>query len=177
MSVSDEDLFASLRARMDKSEGQAGAPPPLGPDEVGADMMGPNDVVDYLMRSLVHNEDPAPDNGFKTLMGFSVAHDDGLKEDTLGQVQPGCFQSPEALRTFLLENERYDSLGGLEEWKTMGNPEMSMMSKNAAQKLLVRKDGSNWKSMFINMKLGEATVGEKTVPRWLVVSIYMSGQQ
>jgi hypothetical protein len=171
--AADDDLMASLRARMNK-EG-SGAPAPLGPDEVGADQMGPADVVDYIMRSLAAGNEPEADNGLRVLMGFSVAYDDGQQEDTLGQVQPGCFSSPDALRTFLASG-RYEPLCDLEEWKPMGTPDMSNMSRQAAQKLLVRRDGDNWKDFFINLTLGQAVVGERNVPRWLVSSIYMSGQ-
>jgi len=171
--ASDDDLMASLRARMNKEGG--GAPAPLGPDEVGADQMAAQDVVDYVMRSLAAGDEPEPNNGLRVLMGFSIAHEDGLQEDTLGQVQPGCFSSPEALRSFLAAG-RYEPLCDLEEWKPMGGPDLSNMSRNAAQKLLVRRAGGNWKDFFINLSLGQAVVGERTVPRWLVTNIYMSGQ-
>ena len=46
---SDDDLFASLRARVSQSERKEGPPPPLGPDEVGADSMGPQDVVSHAL--------------------------------------------------------------------------------------------------------------------------------
>lgn len=45
--AADSDLWASLRARMETTEA-----PPLGVDEVGADCMGPQDVVAYIMKSM-----------------------------------------------------------------------------------------------------------------------------
>ena len=60
---SDEDLFASLRKRMSVSEDNAGAPPPLGPDEVGADQMGPSDVVEYCMKSLLAQKEGCSTDG------------------------------------------------------------------------------------------------------------------
>ena len=175
--VSDDDLMASLRARLSTQESgeKGGAPVPLGPDEVGADSMGPMDVVDYIMRALVANDKPSTNNGLRTLLGFSVAHDDGQQEDKLGQVQPGCFGSPEALETFFSSHNRYSSLSALDEFKPMGPPTTSNMSRNAVQKLLVRTDGANWKDLFVNLSLSKTQVGESEVPRWLVVSIYMSG--
>ncbi|KAJ1625397.1 hypothetical protein T492DRAFT_880152, partial [Pavlovales sp. CCMP2436] len=44
---SDEDLFASLRARVGQGSEDKGLQP-LGPEEVGADCMGPQDVIDYV---------------------------------------------------------------------------------------------------------------------------------
>ena len=176
--ASDDDLMASLRARMNKeSNGNNAAPAPLGPDEVGADNLGPKDVVEYIMRSLAAS-DAGSEDGLRALMGFSIVHDDGQQVDTLGQVQPGCFSSTDALRSFFAAAEmgRYEALGALDEWKLMGPPDMSNMSRNAAQKLLVRCDGSNWKDLFINLSLAKAKVGDTVIPRWLVVSIYMSGQ-
>ena len=176
--LSDDDLMASLRERIQRQESGAkgGAPPiPLGPDEVGADSMGPQDVVDYVMRALVANDQPSTNNGLRTLLGFSVAHEDGQQEDKLGQVQPGCFASPEALENFFSSSSRYDCLSALDEYKPMGPPTFSNMSRNAVQKLLVRSDGANWKDLFVNLVLSKTQVGESEVPRWLVVSIYMSG--
>lgn len=176
--VSDDELMGSLRARMNKEPDSKGAPPPLGPDEVGADMMGPADVIDYVMKSIQAKDEPELDNGMRVLMGFSVAHEDGLQEDKLGQVQPGCFSSPAALDGFLNNHagSRYSSLCELAEWKPMGPPTDSNMARNAAQKLIVRKDGGNWMTLYINMARSEATVNENAVPRWLITSIYMSGQ-
>ena len=37
----------------------------------------------------------------------------------------------------------------LDEWKCMGVPETSDMSRKAVQKLLVRRDGKNWEDLFI----------------------------
>jgi hypothetical protein len=174
---SEDAFMASLRARMEKSTDTRGAPPPLAPDEVGADQMGPHDVIDYIMRSLSCADDPEPDNGFRTLMGFAAAYEGAKKVDMLGQLQPGCFASPQELRAFLASEEsgRYETLVHLDEWKCMGGPDMSNLSRNAAQKLLVRKDGSNWKDLFVNMALSQPTPDGLSVPRWVVTSIYMSG--
>jgi len=127
------------------------------------------------MRSLVAMNEPDAHNGLRVLMGFSVKHDDGQREDRLGQVQSGCFSSPAELASFLELSDRYVALSELEEFKPMGSPDLSNMSRNAAQKLLVRRPGSNWQDLFINLVLAPATVGETKVPRWLVTSIYMSG--
>jgi hypothetical protein len=75
---SDEDLFAALRKR---TEGGDDAPPPLGPDDVGADQMGPSEVVEYCMKSLKAD----PDGGCRALMSFAVKFDDGEPVDRLGQ--------------------------------------------------------------------------------------------
>jgi len=88
---SDADLFASLRARVEKSESKSGMPPPLGPDEVGAESMGPTDVVEYCMKSLLaHVADGTTKDGCRVLMAFAVKVTDGKAEDFVGQVQPGC---------------------------------------------------------------------------------------
>jgi hypothetical protein len=54
---SDEALWASLKARIAVSEDESAAPPPLGIDDVGADCMGPSDVVEYVMRSMKADAD------------------------------------------------------------------------------------------------------------------------
>ena len=53
---------------------------------------------------------------------------------------------------------------------------MPLCAGNAVQKLLVRRDGANWQDLFINMVLAPANPdGGTPVPRWMVTSIYMSG--
>ena len=42
---SDDDLMASLRARMSNEGSGSSAPAPVGLDDVGADVMGPQDVM------------------------------------------------------------------------------------------------------------------------------------
>jgi len=85
----EDDMMAELRERIASVESggatqEAGsAPPPLGPDDVGALSMGPKDVVDYVMRSLRFSGE----GGAKALLGFAVSGSAmGAPEDTLGQV-------------------------------------------------------------------------------------------
>jgi hypothetical protein len=63
---SDADLFAALRKRMAAQESDA-APAPLGPDDVGADQMGPADVVSYIMKSMKAAQE-VPEQGLKALV-------------------------------------------------------------------------------------------------------------
>ena len=181
---SDADLFASLRARVElsnKTTASSGtAPRPLGPDEVGADAMGPQDVITYIMQSLQQ-----PSGGGKTLLSFAVkvSRDTGSKAvDHVGQLCPGFFPDPQSLEDYLASHPRYETLTKLEEWKPMGPPDMSDMSRKAAQKLLVRRDGANWEDFFVNMQLAEVAPPEGsaasvTLPtkRWLITSIYKQG--
>ena len=81
--LDDDDLMASLRARMSTSEAA-----PLGIEDVGADAMGPKDVIDYIMDAMVKGD-------LKTILGFCIKHPDGALEDMLGQVQPGSFSDPD----------------------------------------------------------------------------------
>ncbi len=82
---SDADLFASLRKRTAAQESDA-APAPLGPDEVGADQMGPAEVVSYCMRSMKVKQDGAW-QGLKALMAFAVKYSGDKAEDYVGQVR------------------------------------------------------------------------------------------
>ena len=157
--LDDSDLMASLKARMATTEA-----PPLGIDDVGAESMGPDDVISYVMAALGKND-------FKTLLAFSVKDEDGKYEDMLGQLLPGAFGDPEAFRDFLAGHDRYSTLTRLDEWKKMGAPDFKNMGKNGAQKLLVRRDGANWEDFFINFALVEAPTGM----RWLITSIYKQG--
>ena len=68
---SDEALWASLKARIAVSEDESAAPPPLGIDDVGADCMGPADVVEHVMRSMKADADA----GATSLMSFAVKYD------------------------------------------------------------------------------------------------------
>lgn len=122
-------------------------PPPKGPDELGADAMGPADVVAYVMQSLsasIRDEALGFEAGAKVLLSFAASVDDGKPEDFLGQVQPGHFNDPGQLTRYLASEPRYETLTRLDEWKCMGIPETSDMSRKAVQKLLVRRDGKNW---------------------------------
>ena len=146
---SSQDLFASLRARMDDPAKQ-GMPPPKGPDEVGADAMGPADVVDYVMSSMAAAaRENQFDSGAKVLLSFAVSCKDGKAEDFVGQLQPGHFEHPGQLTSYLAAEPRCETLTMLDEWKCMGAPETSDMSRKAVQKLLVRRDGKNWEDFFI----------------------------
>ena len=71
MMSSDEALWASLKARIAVSEDESAAPPPLGIDDVGADCMGPADVVEHVMRSMKADADA----GATSLMSFAVKYD------------------------------------------------------------------------------------------------------
>ena len=73
---SDEALWASLKARIAVSEDESAAPPPLGIDDVGADCMGPSDVVEYVMRSMKADADA----GATSLMSFAVKYDGAKTE-------------------------------------------------------------------------------------------------
>lgn len=138
--TSDDDLMASLRSRLQTDDKSVLRP--LGPDEVGADQMGPADVIDYVMRSIAQD----PEAGLRVLLGFAVSDQDSSGcIDSLGQLQPGSFGSPAELREFLAADATgvgYETLTALEEWKAMGPPDMSNLSRSAAQKLLVRRDGA-----------------------------------
>jgi hypothetical protein len=55
-----------------------------------------------------------------------------------------------------------------------GTPDFSDMSRRAVQKVLVRRAGSNWEDMMINMQMVEVDGDEPTKKsrRWLITSIY-----
>jgi len=170
---SDDALFASLRSRLSQAEDKASAPVPLGPDEVGAEVMGPADVVDYCMRSLRADSE----QGCKALMSFAAKADQA--EDILGQLQPGFFSDSSSLVAQLASQPRYETLTRLSEFKCMGQPEFSNMARSAAQKLLVRRDGANWEDLFVNMQLATMDAVEGEAPmasrRWIITSIYKQG--
>lgn len=175
---SDDDLFASLRARVSQSEAKDGPPPPLGPDEVGADSMGPQDVVDYIMKSLkAQAADGCSTDGCKAMLAFCIKCED-KPEDFVGQLQPGYFADPQGFIDYLAAQPRYRTLTALDEYKVMGTPDFSDMSRKAVQKLLVRRDGANWEDLHINMQMVEVEgrKGADELPgkprRWLVTSIY-----
>ena len=125
-------------------------PPPKGPDEVGADLMGPADVVEYVMSSMAAAASERQfDIGAKVLLSFAVSCKEDKPEDFVGQLQPGHFADPAQLTSYLAAEPRYETLTLLDEWKCMGIPETSDMSRKAVQKLLVRRDGKNWEDFFI----------------------------
>jgi hypothetical protein len=161
--ASDDDLFASLRARVDKSSEEKGLRP-LGPDEVGADCMGPTDVIDYVMNAMLQQR-------WEILLGFAAAVE-GAPEDFLGQVQPGAFSSPEGLTAFLKKEERYRVLLEITEWKPMGTCDLSNLSREGSQKLLVRPESGNWEELYMKLVLVPHLEYSK---RWIVTSIYKSG--
>ena len=171
---SDDDLFASLRARVSQSEAKDGPPPPVGPDEVGADQMGPQDVVEYCMKSLRAQADGCTTDGCRALLAFALKVQDKA-EDFVGQLQPGYFTDPQAFIDYLAAQPRYQTLTRLNEYKCMGTPDFSDMSRKATQKLLVRRDGANWEDLMINMQMVEVTRGEgeeQKKKRWVITSIY-----
>lgn len=172
---SDADLFAALRKRMAAQESDA-APAPLGPDDVGADQMGPADVVSYIMKSMKAAQE-VPEQGLKALMAFAAKLGGDKAEDHVGQVQPGYFSEPSALADYLAANPRYQTLLKLSEWKPMGPPDLSNLSRSAVQKVLVRREGSNWEDLFVNMQLAEikGDQGELSTRRWLITTIYKQG--
>lgn len=94
-------------------------------------------------------------------------------------MQPGHFDAPGALSAFFSREARYETLARLEEWKCMGAPDFSDMSRKAVQKLLVRRDGANWEDFFINLTLADVAApgDELGMPRkrWLITSIYKQG--
>ena len=168
--TSDDALWASLKARIAVGEDASAAPPPLGIDDVGADCMGPADVVDHVMRSMKVDADV----GATSLMSFAVKYaSDGKTEDHVGQLLPGSFGTPKALVDHFKTSARYAILTNLEEWKCMGPPDTSNYTRNAVQKLLVRGDGGNWEELFVNMQLAEVTEG--VGKRWLITTIYKQG--
>ena len=185
---SDDELFSSLRARVSQSEGKSGPPPPLGPDEVGAECMGPADVVEYCMKSLLAQaSDGCSTDGCRTMLSFAVKADDKA-EDFVGQLQPGYFSDPRAFMNYIAAQPRYETLTRLDEYKCMGTPDFSDMARKAVQKLLVRRDGANWEDLMINMAMVEVAPSVDELPpdatatasapsafkkrRWLITSIY-----
>ena len=178
---SDDDLFASLRARMEKSEnGDKGMPPPLGPDEVGAECMGPQDVVDYCMKSMLAQVEGCSTDGCRAMLAFAVKMED-KPEDFVGQLQPGYFNDPQAFIDYLAAQPRYHTLTQLDEFKCMGTPDFSDMSRKAVQKILVKKAGANWEDLMVNMQMVEVESPDADAPapakkrRWLITSIYKQG--
>ena len=59
----------------------------------------------------------------------------------------------------------------------MGPPDLSNLSRSAVQKVLVRREGSNWEDLFVNMQLAEikGDQGELSTRRWLITTIYKQG--
>lgn len=155
---SDADLFASLRARLISGD----ALRPLGPEEVSADMLGPSDVIQYVMDSLVQQR-------FDVLLGFAAAVQGGGSVDFLGQLQPGAFPSPEALTAFMQKEHRYRTMLRISEWKPMGTCDLSNLSRNGQQKLLVRPETGNWEELYINLQIVPYMELGK---RWIITSMH-----
>ena len=74
---------------------------------------------------------------------------DILKNWWADDVDVSHFEQPGQLTSYLAAEPRYETLTMLDEWKCMGAPETSDMSRKAVQKLLVRRDGKNWEDFFI----------------------------
>lgn len=169
--LSNEELAASLRARLEGSSDKSRAPPPLGPDEVGADSMNASDVIDYVLVSLKADACGA---GVKALLSFAVRYEgDSRPEDSLGQHQPGFTTDPARLVEFWKSgHRRYEPLTRLSEYKRMGPGDDSDMGRIFTQKLLVRASGGGWQELFINCVLSPQPEGAPCVKRWLISSIY-----
>ena len=112
-------LNDSFRPGLPAAAGSA-APAPLGPDEVGAECMGPSDVVEYCMKSLLAQAmDGCSTDGCRTMLSFAVKADDKA-EDFVGQLQPGYFSDPRAFMNYIAAQPRYETLTRLDEYKCMG---------------------------------------------------------
>jgi len=165
------DDFTLQKSLLERMAGFApeGMPqtPALGPDDVGALAMGPQDVVKFVMDALLQQARDARE-GCRVLMSFSAADEDG-PVDSLGQLRPGYFNDPESCRDYFEMEDRYRVLTDLAEWKAMGHPESRNYGKTVAQKMIVRAEGGNWEDMYINMQLADTPdVGK----RWIITSIY-----
>ncbi|KAG8464758.1 hypothetical protein KFE25_010126 [Diacronema lutheri] len=161
---SDEDLFASLRARLSNGDDPK-ALQPLGPDEVSAVSLGPADLIKYVMDALVQKR-------FEVLLGFAAAVEGGKTMDFVGQLQPGAFSSPEALISFMDKEARYRTMLRISEWKPMGQCVLSNLSRNGQQKLLVRPATGNWEELYLNIQLVPYLEASK---RWIITSMHKAG--
>ena len=173
MSMSDElDDAALLRSLAQRISGQRpeGQTAPLGPDDLTADKTGPQDVVRMVMDAFAQGADLESRTleGCRVLLSFAASVDDNETCDFLGQVQPGAFGDPAALVAFLSSEPNYRTLATLGEWKESGGPETSNYGRSCAQKLLVRRDGSDWEQMYMNMQLCDTPHGK----RWIVMTIF-----
>ena len=164
-----DDLAAEFARRV-AADSEKKTLPVLGVEDLGADVMGPIEVVDYVMKGLAGG----PEVGLAAVLQFSLKVD-GPPEDELGQVRPGTFGDPAAFGEYLgsAGNGRYTIMNRLSEFKCMGVPDTSDMGRQAVQKLLIRSDEGNWKDLFLNMRLMKEF---EPAPRWVITSIYMSGQ-
>ena len=160
-----DELWDSLRSRIASTDGDG--PPVLGVEDIGADQMGPQDVVEHVLKSLKSDTDA----GLTAFLQFSLSTD-GEPVDHLGQLQPGFFCKPDELGDYLGSSAdgRYRIITTLGEYKCMGAPRSTDMSRGAEQKLLVRSE-ADWKELFVNLRL----MPFEPVPRWVITSIYMSG--
>ena len=131
--------------------------------------MGPDEVLTYVMKSLVHD----PIEGCKACMSFSVKEDETWRPiDSFGQLRAGAFRSPEAFSEWLGGQKFYATLTKLEEFKPMGPVQMSDMSRNAEQKFLVRRPGANWEDLTVKLRLMEGDGSQPWVKRWVITSLY-----
>jgi hypothetical protein len=162
--VADPDpLMAALRNRLENKDA---ARRPLGREDVGADKMSHEDVLTYVMNSLQAD----PDEGLRVLLSFSFKTD--KVEDFMHQVSPGAYADVPSARADIESRDFYRELLEITEYKRMGPADMSNLSRNAAAKFLVRSSG-NWKQLDIKMQLFREP--DTTVPRWIILNIYMSG--
>ena len=136
--------------------------------------MGPTEVVEYCMKSLLAQAaGGCSTDGCRAMLAFAIKYSDKA-EDFVGQLQPGYFSDPQAFTDYIAAQPRYNTLTRLDEYKRMGQPDFSDMSRRAVQKLLVRRAGANWEDLHINMQMVET--GEDKKRRWLITSIYKQGE-
>ena len=158
----------------------------LCPDDVLADKMSAEAVVDYVMEAFrpAYDEDDgwqfsatqvevagSAFKGCRVLLSFSQKKKDRI--DDLGQLQPGAFALPSMLENYLLEQDDYRTLALVSEWKPLAPPTVTELTdseglRRAAQKLLVRRERGNWEEANMNLELCETPRGQ----RWLVTSLY-----
>ena len=140
----------------------------MGPQDVSADLLAPQELVSFVMRSL----STSAGQGARVMLGFSaVPHPSWHLEDGRGQLQPGAFSDAGALHEFLSGQVRYTTLTRLHEWECVGPVELSSVGQKAVQRCNVRDEqGAAWETLTINMQRGEdVAIG---VPRWLITSIF-----
>ena len=66
-----DEFMDSLRSRISQTQ-SADTVPVLGVEDIGADQMGPADVVEHVMKSLR----AGPEQGFTAMLQFSLSFDD-----------------------------------------------------------------------------------------------------
>ena len=152
----------------------------LSPTEVTVDKMDVEAVVTHVFDAFRSYDD---DDGWQfsntqaevagscfvgccTLMRFSAKMDE--KVDSVGRLQPGAFERPTFLESWLLEHNDYRSLALLSEWKPVAAPTQREDAARASQMLLVRQDRCNWEEVCVTLELRATPAGK----RWVVVSLY-----